>query len=116
MKKILIIDDDKGIRNLFVTLMKKEGYTVATLSGSNKADETIKEFKPDIVLTDHNLGIGEEEGYPLAMRLKKQGIKVVLMSGDSSIGEAAAGNDLAFIQKPFRSEILLNTLAEVDHA
>jgi DNA-binding NtrC family response regulator len=116
MKKILIIDDDEGIRNLCITLMKRKGYIVATLSGSNKADETIKEFNPDIVLTDHNLGFGEEAGYTLAMRLKERGLKVVLMSADANIGDKAFENNLAFCQKPFRSETLLNTLTEVSHA
>ena len=116
MKKILVVEDDDMLRNLFVTLMKKKGYAVATLSGSNKADETIKEFKPDIVLTDHNLGIGEEEGYTLAMRLKKQGVKVVLMSADPSIGDKAFENNLDFCQKPFEAKILFNMLDKVTHA
>lgn len=116
MKKILIIDDDEGIRKLCITLMSRKGYTVATLPGSSGADELIKDFKPNIVLTDHNLGVGEEEGYTLAMRLKEQGVKVVLMSADPNIGSKALKNNLDFCQKPFRSEILLNTLTEVSHA
>ena len=116
MKKILIIDDDKDIRKIFTILMKKKGYTVATLPGSSGADEFIKDFKPNIVLTDHNLGVGEEEGYILAMRLKEHGIKVVLMSADFEIGSKAFKNDLAFCQKPIRLETLLNTLNEVAHA
>ena len=115
MKKILVIDDDEGMRRLFVTLMKRKGYTVATLSGSNKADETIKEFKPDIVLTDHNLGVGEEEGYTLAMRLKDQGVKVVLMSADPNIGDKALENNLDFCQKPFEAKILFNMIDKVTH-
>ena len=115
MKRILVIEDDEMLRNLFITLMKRKGYAVATLSGSNKADETIKEFKPDIVLTDHNLGIGEEEGYTLAMRLKEQGVKVVLMSADSNIGDKAFENKLDFCPKPFEASILFNIIDRVCH-
>ncbi len=115
MKKILVIEDDELLRNLFITLMERKGYKVATLSGSNKADETIKEFKPDIVLTDHNLGVGEEAGYTLAMRLKEQGYNVVLMSADANIGDKAFENNLDFCQKPFEAKILLNMLDKVCH-
>ena len=115
MKKILIIDDEEGMRKSLTILISRDGYIVDTLSGSSGSDELIRESKPDIVLTDHNLGAGEEEGYTLAMRLKKQGVKVVLMSADDRIGSKALKNNLAFCQKPFVIKTLLNTLAEASH-
>ena len=116
MKKILIIDDNKDLRNLLITQLSRKGYTVAALPGSSGADDLIDRFAPNIVLTDHNLGAGEEEGYTLAMRLKDQGVKVVLMSADPNIGSKALENNLPFCQKPFNSKTLIKTLTEVDHA
>ena len=116
MKKVLIIENDEGVRNVCITLLRREGYTVATLPISSGADELIKHFKPNVVLTDHNLGAGQEEGYTLAMRLKEQGVNVVLMSADPNIGSKAFESNLPFCQKPFSSKTLIKTIAEVDYA
>ena len=116
METVLVVEDDESIRNSLNILLSREGYKVILWPCSTGVEKLIRRIHPDIVLTDHNLGPNEEAGFSLAIKLKDKGVKVMLMSADPVIGEAAADNDLAFIQKPFGIEPLINKIAEVGYA
>ena len=116
MEKILVIDDDEGMRRLLNIVFRRAGYTVTTLSSIKDADYAIEQFNPDVILTDHTFPSDEEQGLSLAMRLKERGLKVVLMSGNLEIGDKALENDLPYIQKPFMAKALIATLEEVYNA
>ena len=116
MGTILIVEDDDTVRQMLGTVFNRKGYKAIGWPGSAGVENLIKRLHPDIVLTDHNLNPGEEEGFSLAMRLRADGVKVLLMSADPDIGETAAANDVPFIQKPFSMQSLLNMIEEVVHA
>lgn len=115
MKKILVIDDDEMVRKSFKIMLTREGYEVKEWPGSTYADKVISEFKPDIVLTDHNFKPEEELGFSLALRLKAKGVKVILMSADAHIGIETSANKLPFIQKPSPIKSLLDMITKVIH-
>lgn len=51
-KKILIIEDDKFLRDLITQKLKKEGFGVAEAVDGEKGLKKIKAEKPDLVLLD----------------------------------------------------------------
>lgn len=51
-KKILIVDDQKGVRRLLEELFKKEGWDVYVASDGLEAISRVNEILPDIVLMD----------------------------------------------------------------
>lgn len=53
--KILIIDDEKNIRDIFSLLLSEKGYLVKTAETGQDGLERAQEFLPDIVLLDMNL-------------------------------------------------------------
>ena len=116
MKTVLIVEDDETVRHMLGVVFSRKGYKAIEWPGSSGVDNLIKRIHPDIVLTDHNLNPGEEEGLSLALRLKADGIKVMLMSADPDVGETASASGLPFIQKPFTMQPLLNMVKEVAHA
>ena len=116
MRTVLIVEDNEPVRHTLVTLFSRKGYKAIELPGSAGIDKVIKHLHPDIVLTDHNLNPGEEQGLSLALRLRTEGVKVMLMSADPHVGEMAEVNGLPFIQKPFAMQPLLNMVEEVFHA
>jgi len=116
METVLIVEDNDTVRHTLGTIFSRKGYKAIEWPGSTGVDKLIKRLHPDIVLTDHNLNPGEEEGLSLALRLRAKGVKVMLMSADPFIGETAAANGLPFIQKPFSMQPLLNMIAEVVQA
>ncbi|HOB11543.1 MAG TPA: response regulator [Syntrophomonadaceae bacterium] len=50
--KILIVDDQKGVRRLLEELFKKEGWSVYIASDGLEAINMVQEIIPDIVLMD----------------------------------------------------------------
>lgn len=52
MKKILIVDDQKGVRRLLEELFKKDGWEVQLAADGKEAVQRANEFLPDIILMD----------------------------------------------------------------
>jgi len=52
MAKVLVIDDEQGIRNLLDTLLRRKGYTVVLADGGRKGLELFRREHPDIVVLD----------------------------------------------------------------
>ena len=53
--KILVVDDEKSIRDIFSLLLKEKGYIVETAETGRDAFEKAGEYSPDVVLLDMNL-------------------------------------------------------------
>lgn len=68
MKKILIIEDDKFLRELISQKISKEGYEIAEAVDGEKGIESVKSEKPDLILLDLILpGI---DGFEVLDRIK----------------------------------------------
>ncbi|MGI6413554.1 MAG: response regulator [Syntrophomonadaceae bacterium] len=52
MNKILIVDDQKGVRRLLEELFKKEGWEIDTACDGQEAIDKAAQFMPDVVLMD----------------------------------------------------------------
>ncbi|HMF85913.1 MAG TPA: response regulator [Nitrospiraceae bacterium] len=52
MAKLLVIDDEQGIRNLLDTLLSRKGYDVVLADGGRKGLELIRRERPDVVVLD----------------------------------------------------------------
>ena len=55
MFKILVIDDEPGIRNLLDTLLSRKGYAVVLADGGRKGVELFQRERPDVVVLDLNM-------------------------------------------------------------
>ena len=55
MSKILVIDDEQGIRNLLDTLLSRKGYEVVLASNGQKGLELFRRERPDVVVLDLNM-------------------------------------------------------------
>ncbi len=51
-KKILIVEDDKFLRELIAQKLIKEGYDIAEAVDGEKGIKSVKEEKPDLILLD----------------------------------------------------------------
>ena len=82
MKKILIVEDDKFLRELIVRKVLNEGFDVSEAIGGEEGIKKIKEEKPDMVLLDLILpGI---DGFEVLSRMKQDSalssIPVIILS------------------------------------
>lgn len=59
MKRILVVDDEEGIRLLFKEELEEEGYEVELAEGGEEALKKLRTSKPDLVTLDLKMpGIG----------------------------------------------------------
>lgn len=52
MKRILIIEDEKPLRDAFAFLLQSQGFTVDFAENGKVGLEKLKEFEPDLILLD----------------------------------------------------------------
>ncbi len=52
MAKILMIDEEQGIRNLLDTLLSRKGYDVVLADNGRKGLELFRRERPDVVVLD----------------------------------------------------------------
>lgn len=52
MAKILVIDDEQGIRHLLHTLLRRKGYDVILADSGEKGLEVFRRERPDVVVLD----------------------------------------------------------------
>ncbi|HHE76645.1 MAG TPA: response regulator [Candidatus Parcubacteria bacterium] len=67
-KKILVVEDDKFLRELISQKLTKEGYDIAEATDGEKGFESVKKEKPDLVLLDLILPI--IDGFEVLSRIK----------------------------------------------
>lgn len=51
-KKILLVEDDDNLANVYITRLEAEGFYVRRVAGGEKALTSAIEFHPDLVLLD----------------------------------------------------------------
>src|SRR6185295_19728447 len=52
MDRVLVIDDEKGMRDFLAIMLKKEGYAVVVSESADKASELIGKGEFDLVISD----------------------------------------------------------------
>lgn len=112
-KKILVIEDDKDVRDTIVYILEHENYEVMA-SADAKILKSINNFKPDIVIIDNWLtewksdATGQELSKALKTSPATSHIPVIIMSAVSNVKEIAeAGLADAYLHKPFNMDELL---------
>lgn len=104
VKKILIIDDQLGIRLLLTELFKKEGYETAQAANGAEALEYLQKERPDLVLLD--MKIPGMDGLEILRRIREidTSLKVIMMTAYGEldmIQEAKGLGALKHFTKPF---------------
>jgi response regulator RpfG family c-di-GMP phosphodiesterase len=113
--RILLVDDDPGLRTLLRTTFEVADVTVAEADGADAARREIRAGRPDVIVLDVNMPrmSGTEFCAELKASADTKDIPVVLLTGaDRTTNTAAkrAGAD-AFVRKPF-SPLELLSIAE----
>ena len=81
MAKVLVIDDEEGIRNLLDTLLSRKGYDVVLADGGRKGLELFRRERPDVVVLD--LKMPEMDGMTVLAQIRNadQKLPVIILTG-----------------------------------
>lgn len=116
-EKILIVEDEKDIRDLLKLHLEKAGFETALAAGGEEAFRKIQSGKPDLILLD--LMLPEMDGKELAKLLKvredTKNIPIVMLTAKTEEVDRIVGFELGaddYIAKPFSPrEVVLRVKA-----
>ncbi len=113
-KSILVVDDEKGQREILEMILSGEGYDVTTASSGEAAMKFVADRHFDLVLTD--LKMTGMSGLDLLKELTDfdKSIIVLLLTAHGSVDSAVDALRLGafdYLQKPYDSEKLLDTVS-----
>jgi len=98
MKKILIIDDEPGILDVFREILQEDGYSVITAENGVKGLARMEEAAFDLVIVDRKMPFGDGPDFVERIRERKVPIKILLITG-SPAEPLPAGID-GYLPKP----------------
>jgi DNA-binding NtrC family response regulator len=106
-QRILIVDDDEGIRRTLQALLRRAGYEVMQASDGTEAVRLWRDHGGDLVITD--LHMPEKDGIQTIVELLSHspGIRIIAMSGGGQtkrldlLGNASLLGAVLTIEKPF---------------
>jgi DNA-binding NtrC family response regulator len=108
--KILIIDDEQGIRDIFSLLLREKGYQVETASTAGDGAAAVRTFGPDLILLDMNLPDGSGLDVLNALKPIPAGLRIIILTAFGTIRNAVEATKLgayAYLEKPVDNEELL---------
>jgi two-component system nitrogen regulation response regulator NtrX len=113
MARLLIVDDEKSIRDALRQLFDYEGHEVALAVDGPEALTRFESFQPDVTFLDVKMPV--LDGLEVLARFRKTDPRavVVMISGHGSIGtavEATRQGAFDFLEKPLDTDRLLVTL------
>lgn len=115
MKKILVIEDDSGIREGICQILETEGFMVESAPDGNSGVEKAISLQPDIILCD--VVMPGMDGYEVISRLRENTltdtIPFVFLTGKSEPDDIRRGMNLGaddYLYKPFSADELLSAI------
>jgi two-component system nitrogen regulation response regulator NtrX len=109
---ILIVDDERDIRELVAGVLSDEGYECRTAGDSTSALNAIDQRRPSLVLLDVWLHGSPMDGLEVldAIKAREPELPVIIFSGHGNIDTAVSAisrGAMDFLEKPFEAERLL---------
>lgn len=114
--RVLIVDDQKGVRRLLEELFKKEGYEVNVAVDGKDSIEKVKAYTPDVILMD--MKMPNMNGLEASEEIIKYDhtIPIIMMTayGEMEVVQKALEAGVKkYITKPFDIIDLRNLVREV---
>ena len=112
MSKILIVDDERDIRELISDILVDEGFDTELAANSNECMAAVAKEPPALMILDIWLKDSNMDGIDILKTVKRDypGVPVVIISGHGNIEIAVAAikqGAYDFIEKPFNIDQLM---------
>jgi DNA-binding NarL/FixJ family response regulator len=116
LKRILVVDDEKMLRESICTLLDLYGYSAVGAENGLQAKQLVTDFNPDLVLCD--VKMPQMDGYEFLHSLRQGsggiGIPFIFMSAKVEKDDIRRGMNLGaddYLTKPFVKEDLLKAIS-----
>lgn len=107
--KVLVVDDDRAVRDALRRVLTLGGYEVQTAEGGAEAIEAVVQSVPDAVVLD--VGMPEIDGLEVCERLRRLGnrVPILMLTARVEVSDRVAGLDAGaddYLVKPFDNDEL----------
>ncbi|MEK7866315.1 MAG: response regulator [Planctomycetota bacterium] len=107
---ILLVDDEKSVRDLLRRLLELEGYAVVEAIDAEEALRLFGSSDSELRLVVTDLSLPDLDGWELCRRVRsvQPAMPILVISGSFDLNTLLASNapDVGFLQKPFAPEDL----------
>ena len=116
--KILVVDDEEGVRDVAKGMLEREGFSVITAEDGREAVRIFPSVSEEIDAVLLDLSMPHMDGAEVLREMRRlcPEVKVILCSGymEGTVRDLCDGpGRVSFLRKPFDSETLARTLREV---
>lgn len=120
MARILVIDDDSGVRSMLRCMFERSGYEVITASDGKEGLSICHSVGVDLVITDIFMPV--QDGFETILRIRKElpRLKIVVISGggkgmkpDGYLHMANAFGSQCVFKKPFNRNEMLKAVRDL---
>jgi len=116
-RRILLVEDEPGVRNAMRMLLRIEGYEVVPVAGADEAIARMERERFDLLITDYHLEGGRTGSQVIEAARARLGAEfnAVLVTGDTSSAIRAMQSDphLRITSKPINSDELLELVRKL---
>jgi DNA-binding response OmpR family regulator len=111
-QRLLVVDDDRSIREIMQVSLQEEGYIVDTANDAEEALEAIRRNAPDLLVLD--VMLPGKDGFELAREIRRtSNLPIILLTAktdtiDVVVGLESGADD--YVTKPFEMRELLARL------
>ncbi len=113
-KKLLLVDDDPGVRRMLQRVLEEENYVVVPAANGVEGLELAKTTLPDLVLLDLNLPM--QNGWDTFKQLNAENPSlavIIITARPNQLFAALAAGASALMEKPLDLAKLLRTIGEL---
>ncbi len=108
-KRVLVVDDEQGMRELLGIILGGDGYDVACANNCEEARRAIERDRFDVVITDLRIGSDAQAGMRLLEWMQEHGAgtPAIMMTAHGSVEnaiEAMKRGAADYILKPFKND------------
>jgi DNA-binding NtrC family response regulator len=104
---VLLVDDDEGVRDMLVHVLREAGYQVDAVGSAATASSNMKGRKYDLVITDAKLLDGT--GIAIADAARARGMAAVILTGYAA-ETRPGGPQHEYLFKPIRPDELVRAV------
>lgn len=113
--KILIIEDEKAIRDIYSLVLQKEGFMVEVAENGKEAIAKLNVFNPQIILLDMVMPVMDGEAFLKHAKLKSKrpNTKTIILSNLSGVLPAKYKNSYGVTHSVLKSSLNPKELVKV---
>ncbi len=113
--RVLVVDDEDSIRVVFTQLLQREGYEVATAENGFDALLQLKQFLPDVIISDLNMP--KMSGFEFLSVIRRRFPKISVIASSGAYGSRVVPTgvlaDAFYAKGKEHPETLLENVADL---